>query len=1056
MASNARELARSGVTASRRALLGPVGDRPGRFPEHRASVGFRAAIAVMLAGSLTFTDLNPDIYPWVRNAVTPLLPIITLLCVTPDLGSTTKMCVSIGFGVTVLTALGGGIAALCYVIGGCHFYSWILVIAIVLTSVILIILSNIAAVIYAPKVLMFADQTNIFWTILPLSVMLHGTNDITRMWKFTTSSMCWFGISGIIGYACAFLPCGLQALPAWRRVHSNLAAVLESLGSYTSAVSSRRSSESPLPAAVDKRRQLRHEVLRSSSHLREALKTAGLERCGGYFGQTSSVGKVQQHAEICRLAVSLQHASNNHPCSSSTIARNMYYRGPFNDGVQELSSITTETLHAAASLVADVAGHRQPPTTLIGTWDEDRVKYADPDTCRALAAECREEVEIFRQKWMEWSLGGWKQRFKEVNADFGITSSSKELIHSVPLSEVCSSTASHLGAFSAALAAAAAAEAAAELGDEVAENRSRWTCLCRPLCGGIGITAWLRIASAGPKVWKQGFDKGIAYAIRQGLALGITSALVAAFPGMWPNKGSPGFWAILTAGLCVTPVLGAAVLKSVRRLIGTVAGALAAVAVIALAQWDYHAIWVWIGLTAFFVKFFEHELQYGGFVFFLTMCIVFVPAVERPDDWGNIRDTAISRCLEIGIGVVVAGLVSIFVAPTRATAQLRSLEFEALSLSAFTTSAVSRALATAAASSGGAHKHKDGPLGPFTPLIGKELDILHEDDASSSESESDEDDHPNHQRIPRLSKLRECTWELNQSLFFGGDGQPGIGDTLSDARWEARFCSDSGYELFHGLLWFPELCCICLSDPALSTGRQCLSAVQTISRLMRQSHVLVALVGPGFGSGGDVFLSHPNVLAALGHNGEELASVVQQIAASVEPLVVPHGSRLRHAISKKLVKAKRKMHLRRNKRSGLLSDEDELEGTQESIRTKAIADARAGLEELDRRLALLLSGANLGRSKAGGGLMARSETGDIIGGSSHRIAAVLFLLQNVSDNLTDIVRRLSGEDWDDCRSPVGMRYNGNGYGWHEEEGESLDDESSSFAGLEDDDEMAES
>ena len=288
----------------------------------------------------------------------------------------------------------------------------------------------------------------------------------------------------------------------------------------------------------------------------------------------------------------------------------------------------------------------------------------------------------------------------------------------------------------------------------------------------------------------------------------------------------------------VTPVLGAAVLKSVRRLVGTFLGALVAVPLVEMAHWEYSSLWVWIGVIAFIMKFFEPELQYGGTVFFLTVCVIFTGAVENKGQFREVFEIAFYRVVEISFGVVMAGSVSIFIAPTRATTQLRSMELEALSCSAFVLSAVSKSLFEAIPAqykvNAGMTRTKAANFTanedpepsqealPLMPLLGE----AGENETASSASSSDDDEsddaaeevedgeEPNagdmmmkKRKQPGLNKLRNATWDLMDSFFFGGDGlaHGALGSTLVDSQWESRFCTDAGYEFLWKTLWLPAV-----------------------------------------------------------------------------------------------------------------------------------------------------------------------------------------------------------------------------------------------------------
>ena len=191
--------------------------------------------------------------------------------------------------------------------------------------------------------------------------------------------------------------------------------------------------------------------------------------------------------------------------------------------------------------------------------------FADAQSCRLMAEECQAQSQSFRRLWIAWSAGGWRTRLHQISAEhatkIGGTDAGTNARDLPPHSEVCGASASLLGATSAAEAAAAVAVASAQLAEDLAQvdENLRLASLCWPivcLCnqgtgkrGSIGLRAWLFIPFVGPRLWWAGIKKGAAFAVRQGVAMGLIALIVAVSPPHLFPKG--GVWAVLTAGICV-------------------------------------------------------------------------------------------------------------------------------------------------------------------------------------------------------------------------------------------------------------------------------------------------------------------------------------------------------------------------------------------------------------------------------------------------------------------------------------------------------------------------
>ncbi|CAE6931538.1 GIP [Symbiodinium sp. CCMP2592] len=225
-----------------------------------------------------------------------------------------------------------------------------------------------------------------------------------------------------------------------------------------------------------------------------------------------------------------------------------------------------------------------------------------------------------------------------------------------------------------------------------------------------------------------------------------------------------------------------------------------------------------------------------------------VPAMPKA------MDIAVRRCVDVLVGIVVATVVSIFLAPDRGIDELRDRENEALKCAV---SALRRAGAVLAATAAGQTR-----------------------DATEDEE--------------AWTELRNEVWTSFEALNFAGDGQPGVGDVLEDARWEGRWGVDGGFLVLGGLLWLPGRCFRCCGRRKKPSSRKCLQAVLEISRLLRIVNMLVAILHEGLGEDAELPLSNDRrVLQALGPNGEGLAeSLDAALAAASAMLTGQNGGKV--------------------------------------------------------------------------------------------------------------------------------------------------------------------
>jgi uncharacterized membrane protein YccC len=144
----------------------------------------------------------------------------------------------------------------------------------------------------------------------------------------------------------------------------------------------------------------------------------------------------------------------------------------------------------------------------------------------------------------------------------------------------------------------------------------------------------------------------VYYGIR--IAISVSIALYASF---FLQLDQPS-WAGLTAVIVAQPILGAALRKGVFRLAGTIAGAVAAVAlVIAFPQSRagfFIGLAFWEALCAYAATAMRNFGAYGAFIGGLTAAVVALDSIHNPD---RVLSIAISRASEITLGIVSTTLI---------------------------------------------------------------------------------------------------------------------------------------------------------------------------------------------------------------------------------------------------------------------------------------------------------------------------------------------------------------------------------------------------------------
>ena len=121
-------------------------------------------------------------------------------------------------------------------------------------------------------------------------------------------------------------------------------------------------------------------------------------------------------------------------------------------------------------------------------------------------------------------------------------------------------------------------------------------------------------------------------------------------------------WAATTAALVCQPVLGASLRKSMFRMIGTVIGAIAIVVLAALCRQDRVGFLVglafWCAASGFVATLLRNFAAYAAALAGYTAAIIAIDVLGPVGSTnGIVFIFAIDRALEIGIGIVSAGVV---------------------------------------------------------------------------------------------------------------------------------------------------------------------------------------------------------------------------------------------------------------------------------------------------------------------------------------------------------------------------------------------------------------
>lgn len=151
----------------------------------------------------------------------------------------------------------------------------------------------------------------------------------------------------------------------------------------------------------------------------------------------------------------------------------------------------------------------------------------------------------------------------------------------------------------------------------------------------------------------------------------LLALYLATWLAMWLQLEKPSTTMITTA-LLMHPQSGMVLAKSFYRAIGTLAGSVFGVLLMALFPQQRElfllSLSLWVALCAGGATLYRNFMAYGFVLAGYTAAIVTLPAISNPL---NVFDSAVMRLSEVMLGIAVAGVVSDLVWPTRLRETLR-------------------------------------------------------------------------------------------------------------------------------------------------------------------------------------------------------------------------------------------------------------------------------------------------------------------------------------------------------------------------------------------------
>ncbi|AZO23323.1 FUSC family protein [Mesorhizobium sp. M1E.F.Ca.ET.045.02.1.1] len=143
----------------------------------------------------------------------------------------------------------------------------------------------------------------------------------------------------------------------------------------------------------------------------------------------------------------------------------------------------------------------------------------------------------------------------------------------------------------------------------------------------------------------------------------VSAGLIALLAAYALNLDHPQ-WAMMTVFIVAQPVAGMVLAKGFYRLLGTLAGGLAAIGITSLFGTNpwvlVTALAVWICICTLVSSLLRNPEAYGAALAGYTAMIISLPAFGQPH---LVVDLAIARCAEIVLGIVCAGVTSRLILP---------------------------------------------------------------------------------------------------------------------------------------------------------------------------------------------------------------------------------------------------------------------------------------------------------------------------------------------------------------------------------------------------------
>jgi uncharacterized membrane protein YccC len=141
------------------------------------------------------------------------------------------------------------------------------------------------------------------------------------------------------------------------------------------------------------------------------------------------------------------------------------------------------------------------------------------------------------------------------------------------------------------------------------------------------------------------------------------AAMLALVIALWIDLPRP-YWAMATVYITSQPLAGSTSSKAFYRLLGTLIGAFATIAIVPnlinAPELLCLAVALWVGLCLYFSLLDGTPRSYAFMLSGYTVALIGFPAVSDP---GNIFDIAVERVQEISLGIICASLVSSTVLP---------------------------------------------------------------------------------------------------------------------------------------------------------------------------------------------------------------------------------------------------------------------------------------------------------------------------------------------------------------------------------------------------------